>query len=582
LVRADGFGEPGHPILRIETGMHGAAINRVVRIGPDILTVSDDKTLRRWSLPSGQANGLWRVPIGPGDQGALYTVAVNDTLAVVGGRTGDGSYGLYFFDLAGNRLLGTVAGFAEPISALAFAEGGTLLAVGLQRRGGLAVVDVQSHKIAAVDHDYGGTINWLAFSSAGKLASSSADGKIRLYGGSYAHPAQIQSMGEGEIPWGLAFSPDGSLLAVGSAESASVGLYLSERLQRASVMIGTSTASGALSVVAWNGDGSILAAAGQYKGGALRNQVRFWPMRGGKIDTTDVVASPDTITDLAFLADGTLAYGTAEGAFGVLGVDGKSRLSRQADQCDFRDIWQGAFAVSADASVVDFGCRHGALDHYRVDLTDLSVRADPAPRADLVQVAAVPGVRPENWRNGTALQVAGHTVTLDRYEHIRSLAGVAGQGAVLAGTDYYLRLEDASGERWHVVLPAPAWSVAVSPNGETAVAALGDGTIRWYKLSVGAEVASLFVDARDRRWVIWVPEGFFEHGQGAASLVGFQLNNGAGKAPDFAMGAGFEAAYHRPDLVRAKIQGGADGAHLVADAWDRLGDGRTLLDAASR
>ena len=216
--------EPGRAILRIETGMPGGAINRLVAAGDTILTVSDDKTLRRWTLPDGRPDGLWRVPVGGGDVGALYAVAVDGALAVVGGRTGDKTYSLFFFDLAANRQVGTIDGFAEPISALAFADAGRLLAIGLQQRGGLEVVDVKSRKIVAIDRDYGGTVNWLAFSSTGKLASSSADGRIRLYGGVYDHPAQQQSVAAGDVPWGLAFSPDGALLAVGSANLAQVGL----------------------------------------------------------------------------------------------------------------------------------------------------------------------------------------------------------------------------------------------------------------------------------------------------------------------------------------------------------------------
>jgi WD40 repeat protein len=581
-ARAEEYGEPGQPILRIETGLHGGAINRVVRAGDDLVTVSDDKTLRRWSLPDGRADGEWRVPIGSGDLGALYAVAVNGKTAVAGGRTGETSYGLYFFDLDSGKTLGTVAGFSQPITALAFADAGALLAVGLQRSGGLEVVDVKSHKVVAVDRDYGGTVNWLAFSATGKLASSAADGKIRLYGGSYAHPAQTQPMPDGDIPWGLAFSPDASMLAVGSNTLAQIGLFLSERLQRVAVMTGTSTSSGALRVVSWNSDGSVLAAAGQYKGGAERNQIRFWPMRGGHIDTTDVVASPDTITDVGFLPDGTLSYVTAQGSFGIVGVDGRTRLSRETEHCDFRDIAQDGFRVATDGSVVDFTCRHGAHDRYRVDFADLSVRPDPPPRGDLAPpLTAAQGIQIDNWRNGVAPVLNGRPLTLDPNEHVRSIAIMPGHAAVVLGTDFQLRLEQPGGEIWHAVLPAPAWAVAATADARYVVAALGDGTICWFDAADGKPAASLFVDARDRRWVIWVPEGFFEHSpganQGGASLVGFQLNNGRSQAPDFVPGSALYQAFHRRDLVQARLRGNPQDRRLLADELARLGDVRSLV-----
>jgi WD40 repeat protein len=56
----DGSSElPSEPILRIETGQHGAMINR---IGTDaanrfVVTASDDKTVRIWSLPEAPDGG---------------------------------------------------------------------------------------------------------------------------------------------------------------------------------------------------------------------------------------------------------------------------------------------------------------------------------------------------------------------------------------------------------------------------------------------------------------------------------------------------------------------------------------------
>jgi hypothetical protein len=67
------------PILTIETGMHTAMINR---IGTDrdcrlLATGANDKTVRLWSLPEGKPLRTLRLPIGPGDYGKVYAVAVS-------------------------------------------------------------------------------------------------------------------------------------------------------------------------------------------------------------------------------------------------------------------------------------------------------------------------------------------------------------------------------------------------------------------------------------------------------------------------------------------------------------------------
>ena len=73
---------PIEPIPRIETGMHAAQINRIAvdaecRL---IVTGSDDKTARLWSLDDGSTPKLLRVlrvPIASGDTGKVYAVALS-------------------------------------------------------------------------------------------------------------------------------------------------------------------------------------------------------------------------------------------------------------------------------------------------------------------------------------------------------------------------------------------------------------------------------------------------------------------------------------------------------------------------
>ena len=77
-LRAGGAEIPTAPILRIETGMHGASINGIAvdQAHQQLVTVSDDKTVRIWSIADGQPVATARGPIGPGQEGALYAVDV--------------------------------------------------------------------------------------------------------------------------------------------------------------------------------------------------------------------------------------------------------------------------------------------------------------------------------------------------------------------------------------------------------------------------------------------------------------------------------------------------------------------------
>jgi WD40 repeat protein/uncharacterized caspase-like protein len=576
------------PILRIETGMHGAVINRLALAdaGRELVTVSDDKTTRRWSLADGAALGVLRSPIGAGDQGALFAVAASGDTVVVGGRTGANDGGtLYLFNRLTGAMTGNIPGFAQAISALAFAPDGKRLAVGLQGKGGLFLLDLSKGKLVAQDQRAEGGLNWLAFAADGRLAASAGDGKLRLYDANLALAAEAALPGKDERPWGLAFSPDGATLAVGSASLSRIHLF-DARLKLERSLAGAAGRNGALAVVAWSGDGKTLAAAGSYKDARDHRLIRFWTVDAQMTPAGEADAATDTLTDLALLDAGRAVFVSGEPSLGVVARDGKGAAFRKsADQADFRDAWLDAFRVSDDGAVVEFPGARGGKDRFRFDLRAGALGQNPAPRDDLKRpVTENRRLAIQEWRNGTQPKLEGRSIALERDEHVRSIAILPGARRVALATDFFLRLEQPAGEVWQQVVPATAWSVAATGDGRFLVAALGDGTIRWYAAADGREVLSLFVSPRDRRWVAWTPEGFFDHSHdpGAPSgetLIGYYLDKGPGKAADFISIAQLYNLFYRRDLVLAKFRMSAEGERQIADQLARIGDVRQVLSA---
>lgn len=67
------------PILRLAPAMHTAVIRRISLTGDGavIASASDDKTVKLWALPEGRLGRTLRPPIGAGDEGKVYAVAID-------------------------------------------------------------------------------------------------------------------------------------------------------------------------------------------------------------------------------------------------------------------------------------------------------------------------------------------------------------------------------------------------------------------------------------------------------------------------------------------------------------------------
>jgi WD40 repeat protein len=130
---------PTEPILRIETGKHGALIHRIDTDAGNrfAVTASDDKTARVWSLPEGRLMRVLRLPIDQGDIGKAYAVAISPdgTTVAVGGLTGPaGHHNIFLFDRASGELRRRLAGFPNIINHLAYSPDGRRLAASLGGR----------------------------------------------------------------------------------------------------------------------------------------------------------------------------------------------------------------------------------------------------------------------------------------------------------------------------------------------------------------------------------------------------------------------------------------------------------------
>jgi hypothetical protein len=81
------------------------------------------------------------------------------------------------------------------------------------------------------------------------------------------------------------------------------------------------------------------------------------------------------------------------------------------------------------------------------------------------------------------------------------------------------------------------------------VAAIDDGTIRWWRARDGQELLALFVHPDGKRWILWTPQGYYDASVGADELIGWHINHGYDKAPDFYPVSRFRDRFYRPDVI---------------------------------
>jgi DNA-binding beta-propeller fold protein YncE len=270
---------PTEPILRLEPGMHWA---RIWRIDVDaeerfLVTGSHDKTVRVWALDDGRPLKTLRVPIGEGNVGEVYAVAISpDGVRIAAGGWGPGHYegehAIYVFDRASARLIQLVDGLPG-IFHLGFSPNGQRLVAALSGANGIRVYEGKGLREVAADPDYGDRSHWATFDNQGWLVTSSFDGKIRLYDPDFRLTQSKEAPG-GSQPFGVAFAPDGRCVAVGYGNSTRVDVLDGRTLAPLFAADTTDSAK-----VAWSVDSRYLYATGQ---GQMRGKrfVRAWGEAG--------------------------------------------------------------------------------------------------------------------------------------------------------------------------------------------------------------------------------------------------------------------------------------------------------------
>ncbi len=269
--------------LRVNSTMHNSQIPRISidKAEKYILTCSWDKTGKLWDAATGEIIRTFRPPIDHGSEGMLYACALSPdaSIAVFGGYTGykwNKKHSIYIFSTSSGKLLHQLTDLKNVIYDLEFSANGHYLAAGCGSRAGLHIYhnpEPISNPAGFSEYkkitNYKSSIFSIAFDNRGRLATVCQDNKIQLYDSSFKKIAQAKGSGIKTLrpPMTLAFSPDGSKLAVGYWLIYEIDVFNTDDLSMSYQTISPSTDYDSYpNAVCFSSDGRYLYAGGTYYG----------------------------------------------------------------------------------------------------------------------------------------------------------------------------------------------------------------------------------------------------------------------------------------------------------------------------
>jgi len=268
---------------------------------------------------------------------------------------------------------------------------------------------------------------------------------------------------------------------------------------------------------------------------------------GGRGSYTYTPVADNTIMDLVALTNGSIAFGAGGPAFGMLDKAGKSNIFVLPSNATIATIGKGSASPATVA--LSASATSGRVNPQQL----LTLTPEPYPRETGSHPAATPHLsrwpRHPRWDDTFEPKLNGAPLKLRQFENLAHLPSQWTK-AHLFSVQHGACTDSTAGRiLWEAPVPSVVWAVNVAGNNKVLLAAFGDGTIRWYRMSDGKELLAFFPHADRKRWILWTPSGYYDASVGGEDLIGWHVNRGKEHAADFFPASRFRNTYYRPDVV---------------------------------
>jgi WD40 repeat protein len=286
----------------------GTAVESVV-FSPDgslVATSARDDKVHLWRTADRTLDRTLEAPNASTKERYSYDVAFSPDGTILGLGLPDGTVRMW--RMSDGSPVRTLEGRSGTVCSLEFSPDGRTLALG-SSSGVIQLWQVADGRLAREFSDHAMQVLGLAFSSEGTfLASASLDGTAKLW--RVADGVLVRTVEKAPVPTGVAFSADGSLLAIN---------HQLWRVEDWTAIREMDPLRGGMGNVAFSPDGKTLAAGNGW------HEVRWWRVADGVL-LRAVEGHKDSVNSVAFSPDGErLASGSLDGTVHLWRVPEKRR-----------------------------------------------------------------------------------------------------------------------------------------------------------------------------------------------------------------------------------------------------------------